>query len=53
VTIHKKNEDGSLELEAGNRKIKINADLAMALLAEPVSAGQLRILLRKKPPSVN
>jgi DtxR family Mn-dependent transcriptional regulator len=40
VTIHKKNEDGSLELEAGNRKIKINADLAMALLAEPVSAGQ-------------
>ena len=40
VTIHKKNEDGSLELEAGNTKIKINADLAMALLAEPVSAGQ-------------
>ena len=40
MTIHKKNEDGSLELEAGNRKIKINADLAMALLAEPVSAGQ-------------
>jgi len=40
VTIHKKNEDGSLELEAGNRKIKINADLAMALLAEPISAGQ-------------
>ena len=40
VTIHKKNEDGSLELEAGNTKIKINADLAMALLAEPISAGQ-------------
>jgi DtxR family Mn-dependent transcriptional regulator len=40
VTIRKKNEDGSLELEAGNRKIRINADLAMALLAEPVAAGQ-------------
>jgi DtxR family Mn-dependent transcriptional regulator len=40
VTIRKKNEDGSLELEAGNRKIRINADLAMALLAEPAAAGQ-------------
>jgi DtxR family Mn-dependent transcriptional regulator len=40
VTIRKKNEDGSLELEAGNKRIKINADLAMALLAEPVAAGQ-------------
>ena len=40
VTIRKKNGDGSLELEAGNRKIRINADLAMALLAEPVAAGQ-------------
>ena len=40
VTIRKKNGDGSLELEAGNRKIRINADLAMALLAEPAAAGQ-------------
>lgn len=40
VTIRKKNGDGSLELEAGNRKIRINADLAMALLAEPAAARQ-------------
>jgi DtxR family Mn-dependent transcriptional regulator len=43
VTIRKKNDDGSLELEAGNEKIKINADLAVILLAEPVSTQQTNV----------
>ena len=37
VKILKKYEDGSLELEAGKKKLRINADLATVLLAEPAS----------------
>jgi DtxR family Mn-dependent transcriptional regulator len=40
VTIRKKNEDGSLELEVGNKKIRINEKLAAILLAEPVAIRQ-------------
>jgi DtxR family Mn-dependent transcriptional regulator len=42
VTILKKNEDGSLELQAGDKKIRLTADLATILLAEPVSASQTK-----------
>ena len=41
VTIKKKNEDGSLEIEAGNKKISLKPQLASILLAEPVAAGKL------------
>ncbi len=34
VTIKKKNEDGSLEIEAGKRRIQLNSKLAAVLLAE-------------------
>ena len=37
VTIKKKNEDGSLEIEAGKKRIRLNAKLAAVLLAEPVT----------------
>jgi DtxR family Mn-dependent transcriptional regulator len=40
VTIRKKNEDGSLELEAGKKRIRLNAKLATVLLAEPANAQQ-------------
>jgi Fe2+ transport system protein FeoA len=40
VTIRKKNEDGSMELEAGSEKIKIDAALSTVLLAEPVTSKQ-------------
>ena len=40
VTILKKNEDGSLELEAGKKKLRIKADLATVLLAEPATIRQ-------------
>ena len=37
VTILKKNDDGSLELEAGKARIRISSKLAAVLLAEPVA----------------
>ena len=40
VTIKKKNEDGSLEIEAGNKRIRLNAKLAVVLLAEPVTLNK-------------
>jgi DtxR family Mn-dependent transcriptional regulator len=40
VTIVKKREDGSLELEAGKKRIRLNAKLAAVLRAEPVAVRQ-------------
>ena len=40
VTIKKKNEDGSLEIQAGEKRIQLNASLAAALLAVPVAINQ-------------
>jgi Fe2+ transport system protein FeoA len=40
VTIMKKREDGSLELEAGKKRIRLNAKLAAVLRAEPVAVRQ-------------
>jgi ferrous iron transport protein A len=43
VTIKKKNEDGSLEIEAGNKRISLKSQLAAILLAEPVAANKSNI----------
>jgi DtxR family transcriptional regulator, Mn-dependent transcriptional regulator len=40
VTIKKKNEDGSLEIQAGQKRIQLNARLAAVLLAVPVASNQ-------------
>jgi DtxR family Mn-dependent transcriptional regulator len=37
VTIIKKRDDGSIELQAGKKKLKLNSDLAAVLLAEPLT----------------
>ena len=49
VTIIKKNENGSLELKAGRKRIKINADLAAVLLAEQVTILQPNIIPEDTP----
>ncbi len=49
VTILKKNEDGSLELEAGQKKIRINANLAGILLAEPVTIDHPSVIQEDTP----
>jgi DtxR family Mn-dependent transcriptional regulator len=43
VTIKKKNEDGSLEIEAGETRIRLNAKQATALLAEPVTIDKSNV----------
>jgi DtxR family Mn-dependent transcriptional regulator len=40
VTIKKKNADGSLEIQAGQKRIQLNARLAAVLLAVPVASNQ-------------
>jgi DtxR family Mn-dependent transcriptional regulator len=37
VTILKRKDDGSLELQAGKKKFKLSSDLASVLLAEPIT----------------
>jgi Fe2+ transport system protein FeoA len=49
VTILKKNEDGSLELEAGKKRIRLSAKLAAVLLAEPATAYQPGIVKEETP----
>ena len=44
VTIKKKNEDGSLEIEAGKKRIRLNAKLAAVLLAEPVTTNESNVI---------
>ena len=43
VTIKKKNEDGSLEIEAGEKRIRLNTKQATALLAEPVTIDKSNV----------
>ena len=43
MTIKKKNEDGSLEIEAGEKRIRLNPKLATALLAEPVTIDKSNV----------
>ena len=43
VTIKKKNKDGSLEIEAGKKRIQLNTKQATALLAEPVAIDKSNI----------
>jgi len=49
VTIKKKNEDGSLEIEAGKRRIRLSAKLATVLLAEPATANKLSVVKEETP----
>jgi DtxR family transcriptional regulator, Mn-dependent transcriptional regulator len=49
LTILKKNEDGSLELEAGEKRIHLNAKLAVVLLAELVTINKLDIVKEETP----
>ena len=43
VTIKKKNEDGSLEIEAGEKRIRLNTKQATALLAEQVTIDKSNV----------
>ena len=43
VTIKKKNEDGSLEIQAGEKRIRLNPKQATALLAEPVTIDKSNV----------
>lgn len=49
VTILKKYRDGSLELGAGKERIRLSADLAAALLAEPYVTGQPDVVREETP----
>ena len=40
ITIKKKNEDGSLEIEAGKKRIRLNTKQAEALLAESIALNK-------------
>ena len=49
VKILKKNEGGSLDLEAGKKRIRLSAKLAAVLLAEPVAIHQSEIIKDEMP----
>ena len=49
VTIKKKNEDGSLEIEAGKKRIRLSAKLGAVLLAEPVTSNRLSVVKEETP----
>jgi ferrous iron transport protein A len=49
VTIKRKNEDGSFEVEAGKKSIRLNAKLAAALLAEPVTIEKSNVAKEETP----
>ncbi len=49
VKILKKNEDGSLELEAGKKRIRLSAKLAAVLLAEPATIRQSDVVKEETP----
>ena len=42
VTVKDKKEDGSLELEVGKKKIRLNAELAKVLMAKPVNRQAIK-----------
>ena len=43
VTILNKKADGSLELQAGKKKLRLNSKLAAVLLAEPITSQLQRV----------
>jgi DtxR family Mn-dependent transcriptional regulator len=49
VTIKRKNEDGSFEVVAGKKSIRLNAKLAAALLAEPVTIEKSNVAREETP----
>ncbi|MDD5288163.1 MAG: metal-dependent transcriptional regulator [Dehalococcoidales bacterium] len=49
VTILKKNENGSLELEAGKKRIRLSAELSAILLAEPAPIYQPDVVKKEMP----
>lgn len=49
VTILKKNEDGSLELEAGKKRIRLSAKLAAVLQAKPATIHRTGVVKEETP----
>lgn len=49
VTILKKNEDGSLELGAGNEKIQLSGELADIIMAEPSRDNGINVIADEIP----